>query len=619
MQSILNDLQGKSILLTGATGGVGKTIRGILTNTSNNKLICISSKANIDEGFIQCDLVKHQPMITEKIDIIIHCACTYNRKKDIAMAKNLLLFSYNNNVNLFVYYSSWVVHSTSFYKDSYTRLKNNIEKLVRHSKVQNYLIIRPSLILGGGLIWDKMFSYLRYCQTAIPNSIFINPIHVNDVAELTLKLMANPSLYNQAYDFGTNKVSLSSYIENTNHQPYVNNLTKIPFKFLKFTSFIFSKLLSNVSSMGFLFEEYKNFNPKKIRDLFLKHHFRPIYLYENCDKAVFPRTVPQLMEIIKTYPAKVIRGCKGIDVLKHKESVNYISLEKLNRIIQVNENDITVEAGTTLFEVCEHLKKHQRMLPYLPEYLFISIGSCLITPVHGSSLKYESLLDLVIDFQYLDCSTLTLVTSNNTKEIKSKIVITQVTLKHEPLFYCEKIVSFQPESLLYDFENFRNTFPKTDALYIQWYFKKKQIMIFNINVIDNNKIKKRKNILKFRHSNLCYFLYKYLLPHYYLDLGYKILAPINYDFSQFFSRLLIKYNGYFDTEIKVKHKDLKHIIHFIEQHKKLIYACGIRCARHENLWVEIIIRQHSLHLLSKLKIYGEFHCGKVVPGNTYCS
>ena len=82
-----------TVLLTGATGGIGKIIAAKLLSSSKIKLISISSKKHFDNNIIQCDLVRSEPVTPDNIDYIIHCACTYKQKTDLLMAKNMVSFA----------------------------------------------------------------------------------------------------------------------------------------------------------------------------------------------------------------------------------------------------------------------------------------------------------------------------------------------------------------------------------------------------------------------------------------------------------------------------------------------------------------------------------------------
>lgn len=600
MQELLERWGKCTVLLTGASGGVGRVFADTFKQHKNIRLICISSKPTQDKNFLQCDLVKHHLEINEKIDYFIHCACTYNRNKDNVMNKHLVEFAKQKKVKLFVYFSSWVIHSNTFYTDNYTRLKRDAEKLIKQNGI-NYLILRPSLILGGQLVWDRMLSYLKYFQNSIPTNILFNPINVQDVVQLTLKCMSEEGLHQQCYDLGTQPTSLKDYVINQNHQWHSPNIALGCFqKLFKFSFYVLGHIFIHVSSMGFIFQDYKNFKPQIIKDDLGIDAYVPIYLYENFDGAIFPNSLDELNFAVDMYPQKEIRGRQGIDVLQHKKSTHYISLERLNRLIDISDKTITVEAGATLKDICEYLKRKGRTLAYLPEYLFISIGSCFKTPVHGSSCRFDSILDLVVEHKFFESLT------------KQKI-ITEVTITHVPIYYSHKKITFISDSILQNACKLEEQFINNETCYLQWYMKHKQVMIININKVEKKPCKIKRNLLKYRHGNLNFFIHKFLLPRNYYDIAYKLLAPISRDFSRGLGRLFIKYNGYFDVEIKILHKDVNKVISFVRKYQHIIYACGIRCSGKEYYWLDIIIKKHRLNLLSELKDIAEFHTGKVIP------
>ncbi len=602
-----------TVLLTGATGGTGKIISKILQSSKKIKLIRVSSKAQQNKEIIQCDLVNSEPNIPEQIDYIIHCACTYKRKKDLLMAKNILSFSKKKNVSLLVFFSSWVVHSKNFFVDDYTKFKREIEYLVCNSQLNNYLILRPSIILGGGLIWDKIINYLNNFPLTIPENIIIDPIHVSDVAEITVRLMGNEKSYNKKYDLGTKPITLSQYMKINSYKNPSPKLTKLFFHFIKFMMFPGWKALSKVSSMGFLFDGYAAFDSNKTIQMIPDYKFKEPHLFENINGGLFPENVCQLKEIAQAYPEKIMRGRMGVDILRHNKATNFISTIKMNKILSMDDDFITVEAGTTLKDICEFLLKKGRMLAYLPDYLFISIGACFATPVHGSSSDYGSFLEILTTYQYLDKETFQLHCTDDKTLDRNTMIIIQATLRHQRAYLCEKKINFESDIILDDLELIKKEFNNHYSSQIQWYFKKQQVMICNIDKTPSNKLRFKKNILKYRHGNFFYFLHKYLLPKHSCDIGYKILAPINHDFNNPLIRMLIKYTGLIDTEIKVADKDLDKVIQFIKKYKRVLYACAIRYAKGDFFWVEIIIKKRHINLLDKLVDLGVFHTGKGKP------
>jgi hypothetical protein len=373
------------------------------------------------------------------------------------------------------------------------------------------------------------------------------------------------------------------------------------------------RALSHVSSMGFLFGDYSSFDYKNTIAVIPGYQCREISFFENINGALFPKNISELKQMITNHPQKNIRGKMGSDILRHKKSLHYISTTKLNKILCMDDDVITVDAGITINDICEYIKEKGRMLAHLPEYLHISIGTCFSTPIHGSSSDQADISELVKSYQYIDRQTLQLHKSTDKNLKSNNIIITQVTLKHVLLYYCEKKIHFTCDSFLNNIKSVKEELNKHYSSSIQWYFKKNQIMLSSINKIPSKNFKRKKMIAKYRHGDLYYFLYKYLLPSYYCDLGYKILAPINLDFNSPFARKFIKNNGHFDAEIKVNIDNFYQIQKFIKKYKNIVYACAIRNTIGDYFWVEIILKKRCLHLLNELSAIGIFHSGKVIP------
>lgn len=80
-----------------------------------------------------------------------------------------------------------------------------------------------------------------------------------------------------------------------------------------------------------------------------------------------------------------------------------ISLSKINKIINFDpaKDEITVQAGTKLYEINDYLEKHARTLKSTPEFMGVSAGACVATPIHGSSRDYVCLADTVTKIKYL--------------------------------------------------------------------------------------------------------------------------------------------------------------------------------------------------------------------------
>ena len=82
----------------------------------------------------------------------------------------------------------------------------------------------------------------------------------------------------------------------------------------------------------------------------------------------------------------------------------HIVLEKFNKVrdLDLANNVVRVEAGICFVDLLSFLKKHNRWLDNYPNYHYITAGACILCPVHGSSIQYPFLADLVESFRYYD-------------------------------------------------------------------------------------------------------------------------------------------------------------------------------------------------------------------------
>jgi len=82
----------------------------------------------------------------------------------------------------------------------------------------------------------------------------------------------------------------------------------------------------------------------------------------------------------------------------------HIVLEKFNKVLDLDleSNIVRVQAGICFADLLAYLKKHDRWLDNYPNYHYITAGACILCPVHGSSIQYPFLADLVESFRYYD-------------------------------------------------------------------------------------------------------------------------------------------------------------------------------------------------------------------------
>lgn len=105
--------------------------------------------------------------------------------------------------------------------------------------------------------------------------------------------------------------------------------------------------------------------------------------YSFPSKVHYPTSYNELAKLVRsTKKFRIIgSGCTPNDV---NESSVLISLEKMNNVICVNKNEITVQSGISFRSLASYLNKINRTLETYPENMNITIGGGIANDVHTS-------------------------------------------------------------------------------------------------------------------------------------------------------------------------------------------------------------------------------------------
>ncbi|OFX80112.1 MAG: hypothetical protein A2X12_09530 [Bacteroidetes bacterium GWE2_29_8] len=156
-----------NIIVTGANGFLGRELFLFLTEHNCVVYSFARKNTNNDSNYVFYDINKplsdEALSIIKKSDIIIHCAhqFTTNISQDVSndinffATKEIAEIALANNIKL-IYISS--ASATSKSLSYYSKLKFKIEKLFNNG---NYLIIKPSLIIGKGGIAMKIDNFIK--------------------------------------------------------------------------------------------------------------------------------------------------------------------------------------------------------------------------------------------------------------------------------------------------------------------------------------------------------------------------------------------------------------------------------------------------------------------------
>lgn len=206
------------ILLTGATGYIGKRILPVLVTQGHDVICCVRDKNRfyVPEDFqekievIEVDFLDHSTVINIPLDIdaafyLIHSmsgsATNYDEQESISATH----FSerINQTQAQQILYLSGIVNDKSLSKHLTSR--KNVESILSKSTVP-LTTLRAGIIVGSG---SASFEIIRDLVNKLPVMItpkWLNtkcqPIAINDVLEFLSKSLLNPLTYNQSFDIG---------------------------------------------------------------------------------------------------------------------------------------------------------------------------------------------------------------------------------------------------------------------------------------------------------------------------------------------------------------------------------------------------------------------------------
>ncbi|MFB9108233.1 SDR family oxidoreductase [Flavobacterium gyeonganense] len=230
------------ILLTGATGYIGKRILPILVAKGHEVICCVRDKNRfyIPEDFqekvqvIEIDFLDNETLINIPTDIdaafyLIHSMSGSDTNYDELESISATNFSerINQTQAQQILYLSGIVNDKSLSKHLSSR--KNVESILAKSKVP-LTTLRAGIIVGSG---SASFEIIRDLVNKLPVMItpkWLNtkcqPIAISDVLEFLSKSLLNPVTYNQSFDIGgpdilTYKEMLLAFAEAKNLKRYI--------------------------------------------------------------------------------------------------------------------------------------------------------------------------------------------------------------------------------------------------------------------------------------------------------------------------------------------------------------------------------------------------------------
>jgi uncharacterized protein YbjT (DUF2867 family) len=231
-----------NILLTGATGYIGKRLLPILVSQGHDVVCCVRDKNRFftplafikNTTVIEVDFLKQESLLAIPNDIdaayyLVHSmsgsADNYDELESIS-AQNFVNYIDNTNAKQVIYLSG-IVNDKSLSKHLSSRKK--VEDVLNKGKFAT-TTLRAGIIVGSG---SASFEIIRDLVNKLPVMItpkWLNtkcqPIAINDVLEILSKSLLNPLTYNQSFDIGgpdilTYKEMLLAFAKAKNLKRYI--------------------------------------------------------------------------------------------------------------------------------------------------------------------------------------------------------------------------------------------------------------------------------------------------------------------------------------------------------------------------------------------------------------
>lgn len=501
-----NALLHNRIFITGANGGIGSVLVADCARQGYETVSLVySSDSNVPKDpkikIVYGDV--NDPVVmaaaTKNIDVLIHCALPHgNPQKGLITTLNAAL---GNQCKLVIFFSSWVVYAgntpdvenghqeeeeirSSKKNDRYTENKIQEEDLVKRickNAGVDYVILRPSLVYGERAKrgYGKILKILSVFPFTI-SANFVDLIHVSDVSKYVLKIIENKKCRNSIYNLGG-----YSYPSDVFFHLSTRMLGKHPYKLSSALTSLICKFLP--SSLWF-FKTKALLNSNKIRRA---TEFLPEIKFEDftqgkCEKTFYPDTYSMVkdayLHLFKSFSV-VGKGYSFFDKNEPVPKKSIINMSKLDKILSVTGTFARVQAGSTLCKFIMDLDRYELTLPILPEFLYVSIGACIMTPVHGSSISGSCVADFAREITYLKDGQMFSVRHSDPewdKIILSKgVIILDVLFECVKTFYLKKNCVIEDELVLTNLEQVAKS---NYSISIYWDMISHKTLIWKFNI-----------------------------------------------------------------------------------------------------------------------------------------
>lgn len=496
------------ICLVGASGGIGRQLLETFARDSDVTAVYRNLPEDTPEAATRITRFDDGPGLAGAVasaDIVVHAALNTTEKgqkfidANRAVTNRLLALIEPGQCKLFVYFSSQVVYAAldpkthpvqsedAELKDSggldfYTRLKLQEEaevKKVCGQKGINYLIVRPTVVMGPHMQWSSgIVQAMRLAPFGLKGRT-INLIHVADLAD-QLNALIHKGVVNTVVNLGDLDVSSDAYFR------HAAGLAKRP-------TFFAPSWMANLagkaipSTLWFLAHDV-TVDSRKVRELSgIMPHRALAEFFEPRPAVIKANTLSAIVAAAQSPRAFQTVG-RGYSLwFNDTPHVDQLVLEHYSGVVSLLGERLTVKTGTTIRQMLAYLAPYNLTLQTLPEFIDISAGACFFAEVHGSSSELISVYDLIETIRYVDESGVERESKRDEAvwdELRLKtgiIVVTEVTFRCCPNFMLSNVFVWEADSQLerYLSGGYRDNY----ATMIHWYPNRSEILVYNINPV----------------------------------------------------------------------------------------------------------------------------------------
>jgi len=212
----------KTLFITGASGFIGRRLINHIKNKDYDTIYCLSRSGEISPSepdssnnikVIKADLLDVQSYaeFLASSDIVIHLAAVTGKANpqeyfDINTdgTKYLVQQCEKLGVKNFMYVSTIAVKFPDISRYYYAQSKKLAEDIVKNSRL-NVTIIRPTIVIGkDGSIWLNLAKLSKGPLPVIfgGGKVKIQPIHIDDLADIILFIINENLFHNETFDLG---------------------------------------------------------------------------------------------------------------------------------------------------------------------------------------------------------------------------------------------------------------------------------------------------------------------------------------------------------------------------------------------------------------------------------